>query len=348
MLLIPTGVSAQRGTDGGIGENGRIEGRYKIVPIPYVNYNRSIGGTVGALPLVMFNPVSSDTVSPSSIGGALAMYSTNKTWFVVGFARVHLAEDNWRLTGAGGAGSVNFQFYLDNPINSWVPYNTRAGFAFAQVERRMVGELYGGVSYIYTRFRNTSELAPDTTLTTTLNGFGLSASLDTRPNIYYPRSGFFTNVKYFGYPEAFGNDVTSSTVDFDYNQYWSLRRETDVIAARAFVGFGLGDLGFNQQYIVGRRSDIRGYTQGAHRGNYLVAAQAEYRWNVWRRLGFVGFVGVATVLESINEADDGTLFPGGGVGVRFTAFTDNHMNVGLDAAVGDGDWGIYFRIGEAF
>jgi outer membrane protein assembly factor BamA len=348
VLAVPTGISAQGGVGGGIGENGRIEGRYKIVPIPYANYNRSIGATFGALPLVMFNPVSRDTVSPSSLGGALAMYSTNKTWFVVGFARVHLAEDDWRLTAAGGAGSVNFQFYLDNPINVWVPYNTRAGFAFAQVERRILGRLYGGASYIYTRFRNTSEVAPDTTVTTTLNGFGLSASMDTRPNIYYPRSGFFTNVKYFGYPEAFGNDVSSNTVDLDYNQYWSLRDETDVIAARAFVGLGIGDLGFNQQYIVGRRSDLRGYTQGAHRGDYLVAAQAEYRWNVWRRLGFVGFVGVATVFESINEADDGKLFPGGGAGVRVTAFTDNHMNVGLDAAVGDGDWGIYFRIGEAF
>jgi hypothetical protein len=36
------------------------------------------------------------------------------------------------------------------------------------------------------------------------------------------------------------------------------------------------------------------------------------------------------------------------VGIRFTAFEDNHLNVGLDFAVGDGDWGLYFRIGDAF
>jgi len=348
ILFFPAEGSAQGGVGGGIGENGRIEGRYKIIPIPYVNYNRSIGATFGALPLVMFNPVARDTVSPSSIGGALVMYSTNKTWLAVGFARLHLAEDDWRLTGAGGVGSINFQFYLDNPIGIWVPYNTGASFAFAQVERRIVGRLYGGVSYVYTRFRNTSELAPDTTITTTLNGLGLSASMDTRPNVYYPRTGFFTNVKYFGYPEAFGNDVESNTVDLDYNHYWSLRDRTDVIAVRAFAGLGIGDLGFNQQYVVGRRSDLRGYTQGAYRGNYLVAVQAEYRWNVWRRLGVVGFGGVATVFEAINESDNGKLLPGVGAGFRFTAFPDNHMNVGLDAAVGDGDWGIYFRIGEAF
>ena len=347
LLAAPAAIMGQD-LGGAGGRDDRIEGRYKIVPLPYFNYNRSIGASFGALPMVMFNPVEKDTISPSSVAGLLGMYSTNKTWFALGFARVHLAEDDWRLTGAGGAGSINFQFYLDNPINVWIPYNTRAGFVFAKVERRVFGRVYGGVSYIHTKFRNTTELAPDTTVTTTLNGLGLSASMDTRSSVYYPRAGFLTNAEYFTYPEAFGNDVTSNTVDLDFNHYWSTRGETDVVAARAFVGLGLGDLAFNQQYIVGRRSDIRGYTQGAHRGNYHVTLQGEYRWNFWGWWGAVGFGGLATVFEGINESDNGRIFPGVGVGIRFTAFEDNHMNVGMDFAVGDGDWGLYFRIGEAF
>jgi hypothetical protein len=105
---------------------------------------------------------------------------------------------------------------------------------------------------------------------------------------------------------------------------------------------------FNQQYIVGRHSDIRGYTQGAHRANYMLAIQGEYRWNFARRLGAVGFFGLATLFDAVNEADEGRVFPGIGAGIRFTAFTDNNMNVGMDVAAGDGDWGIYFRVGEAF
>ena len=348
LLVLPPSASHAQDLGGSGGQGGRIEGSYKIVPLPYFNYNRSIGASFGALPMVMFNPVEKDTISPSSIAGLLGMYSTNKTWFALAFARMHLKEDDWRLTGAGGAGSINFQFYLDNPINIWIPYNTQAGFAFAKVERRLFGRVYGGVSYIYTRFQNTTEVAPDTTVTTTLNGIGLNASMDTRSNVYYPRTGFLTNVEYFTYPEAFGNEVESNTVDLDYNHYWSTRSDTDVIAARAYAGLGIGDLSFNQQYVLGRRSDIRGYTQGAQRGNYLVALQGEYRWNFYGRWGAVGFGGLATVFEGINESDNGKIFPGAGVGVRFTAFKDSHMNVGLDFAVGDGDWGLYFRIGEAF
>jgi hypothetical protein len=58
----------------------------------------------------------------------------------------------------------------------------------------------------------------------------------------------------------------------------------------------------------------RGYTQGAHRGNYLVALQGEYRWNFYGRWGAVGFGGLATVFEGINEADNGKMLPGAGVG----------------------------------
>jgi len=342
VLLFPV---ASPGKDIG-GDNGRIEGRYKIVPIPYINYNRSIGLTIGALPMVMFNPVEKDTISPSSIAGLLGMYSTNDTWLGMAFSQMFFSEDRWRVTAAGGKGSLNFQFYLDQPIDAWIPYNTSAGFAFLQVQRRIVRDVYGGISYVYMDFSTSTDLFPQTH-DTTLNGLGLSLTMDTRPNFYYPKAGFFTNAKYFTYPDAFGNETESNTVDIDYNRYWSFRQSHDVLAARGYVGLGIGDLSFNQQYIVGQ-TDIRGYTQGEFRGNYIVAAQGEYRWNFAKRWGAVGFAGLATVFEAINEDDNGKILPGIGTGIRFTAFTDNHMNVGLDIAAGLRDWGIYFRIGEAF
>lgn len=331
---------------GGIGENGRIEGRYKFVPIPYVNYNRSFGFTIGAVPMVMFNPVERDTISPSSLVGLVGMYASNGTWFGLGFAQMFFKEDTWRATAAGGRGSVNFQFYLDNPINVWVPYNTRADFAYVEGQRKIVENVYAGLSYVYMHFRTSTEQFPSSE-NTTLNGIGVKGTVDRRSNVYYPKSGQFTNLQWFTYPTGLGNDVESNKIDIDYNHYWPFRQDKDVLAARGFAGLGIGDLSFNQQYIVGQ-VDIRGYTQGEFRGNYLVAAQGEYRWNSRGRWGAVGFLGLATVFDGINESNNGRILPGIGAGIRFTAFTDNHMNVGMDVAAGDGDWGIYFRIGEAF
>lgn len=346
ILTMSSANFAQGVPAGGGGSEGRIEGDFKFMPIPYMNYSRSIGLTLGALPMAMFNPVKNDTLSPSSLAGLLGMYSTNKTWFLVGFSKIHLDADNWRLIFAGGTGSVNFQFYLDNPINAWIPYNTGMGFAVIQVQRRLVNRLYLGLSYVYMELNTSSEVIP-VSHNTILRGLGTQLNMDGRTNVYYPRDGYNTNLKYLTYPSWMGNEFASNKIEFDYNRYFPFREEQDVLVARAFAGLGLGDISFNQQFIVGQR-DIRGYTQGEYRGNYLLAIQSEYRWNFHERWGAVGFLGFATVFEAINEDDSGKILPGIGAGIRYTAFTDNHMNVGIDMAKGKNDWGIYFRIGEAF
>lgn len=318
------------------------------MPLPYINYDRSIGFSVGALPMLLFNPVEKDTLSPSSIAGMFGMYTSNDTWFLMGFSALFLDEDNWRIMGAAGRGSVNFQFYLNNPIDIWVPYNTQADFVYLSVKRRVVKDpkIYAGAKYIYTTFKTSTELFPDTTATY-LHGVGIDLMLDQRSSFYYPRSGFITNLGYTSYPDAFGNEYVSNKIELDHNHFFPTRERQDVIAARFFAGLGIGDLNFNQQFIIGD-TDIRGYTQGAFRGNYQLALQGEYRYNFHQRWGVVGFMGFSTIFESINSDDDGMILPGIGAGFRFTADTETHMNVGVDVAAGKDDWGIYFRLGESF
>jgi hypothetical protein len=343
VLLPPPSARAQLG---GGGAETRIEGRVKFVPVPYLGYNRSFGISYGLVPLVMFNPVASDTLSPSSLAGGVAMGTANDTWFLLAFSQLYLAEDTWRLTAAGGGGSVNFQAYLSSPVDQWIPYNTSAEFVTVEAARRTWRDLFLGVTFIRFRLETSMEGLP-VTLDTDLAGLGLTASVDRRSSVFYPRGGTYANLRYTRYPGWLDNEVTSSRAQLDVNHYRGFRSDRDVLASRFFAGLGIGDLDFNQQFIVGR-VDVRGYTQGGYRGNYLLAAQTEYRWNFRARLGLVGFVGLATVFEAINEDDDGRLLPGIGGGFRFTAFTDTHMNVGMDVATGRDDWGVYFRIGEAY
>lgn len=342
-LFIPNNLSAQ---GPGVGGSGRIEGKCKFIPIPYVNYDRSLGFSVGAVPMLMFNPSKKDTLSPSSLIGGVGFWTTNKTWFLMGFGMFYLSEDRWRITTAGGLGTVHYQFYLDSPINSWIPYQSKADFFMLKVERRIYQQLYGGVSYVYADVITSSETLPITD-SLTLNGIGLNLSLDRRSNPYYPRKGFYSTVKYNVNPEFMGNETVTQKIEVNYNHYLPVRLNKDVVAARFHAGLGIGDLAFSQQFIV-RDTDIRGYTQGAYRGNYLLSLQGEYRWNFHKRWGAVGFAGMATVFEAINESDNGKILPGIGTGIRFRAFPENNFSVGLDVAAGLEDWGIYFQIGEAF
>ena len=75
------------------GEGNRIEGRTKFMPLPYINYDRFIGFSVGALPILLYNPVEKDTLSSYSVAGMFTMYTTNDTWFVMGFTALFLDED---------------------------------------------------------------------------------------------------------------------------------------------------------------------------------------------------------------------------------------------------------------
>jgi outer membrane protein assembly factor BamA len=343
LLALSNGIYGQGAIGGG---GNRIEGKAKFMPIPYINYDRSIEFTFGAVPMLMFNPVEQDTISPSSIIGAVGIYTTNKTWFLMGFGSFYFNEDKWRITAAGGRGTINFQFYLDNPINAWLPYRTKADFAMLQINRKIYDKVYGGIGYTYVKYRTSIGDFPIAD-TTTLHGISFRGLMDERDNLYYPRNGFYANINFNTFPDWFKNEETSNKIEASYNHYISTRQKQDVLAVRLYTGLGIGELSFNQQFVVGGK-DIRGYSQGAFRGEYLLALQGEYRWNFHERIGVVGFLGVATIFEALNEDDNGKLLPAIGTGFRYTFIQETQFKAGIDIAAGVDDWGIYFRVNEAF
>ena len=290
----------------------QIEGKFKFTPLPYFDYNTSVGYSIGFLPIVTMNLSEKDTISPSATVGALVMYSENKAWFGVAFGSFYVDEDNWRINFAAGKGDFNFQFYANNPISKWFKYNTDADFGYLGVQRKIIPNFYCGVSYVHTTFKTTVE---QTTESSSLNGIGFDLLSDTRSSVNYPRNCYFIETDYTTYPTSFGNTEASNQLTMEYNHFFSARKNKDVIATRLYTGLWIGEVNFNQQFVVGD-TDIRGYSTGKHRGNYLVALQGEYRYNFHESFGAVGFAGVATLFEANNPMDEGRLLPGVGVGLR--------------------------------
>lgn len=214
------------------------------------------------------------------------------------------------------------------------------------IKRKLIENLYGGLSYTYVNM-NTNFANIPVDLKTTLQSAGTHLVVDSRDNVYNPNSGSNSKLEFTTYPEWLGNEFVSRNMDLEFNQYFPVRTSTDVLAVRFYGGIGIGDLSFNQQFVVGG-IDVRGYTQGKYRADNLLALQAEYRWNPFERSGFVGFAGAATILDSVNEEDNGKILPGAGLGFRYVLVKETGFRVGLDFAVGQDDWGVYFRIGESF
>lgn len=330
-------------------KNADKEKAVSLVPIPFIGYNRTQKLEYGVLPLLMFPIKKQDTISPQSMAGGALVFTTNGSFYFFGFSRLYWQEDTWRATLAAGTGDQDSQTYLeaiDIPEGLY-DYSTEFSVIHAELQYRMVRNLFVGSSFTHTVARSALEEDPSVLTNNVNNGISASLSSDTRDNVYYPVKGELMNLRWINYPSWLANDTQANKITLEVNKYIPLKNKPDVLALRGSMKAGIGDIDFEQQQIIGKK-DIRGYSQGEFRGDGKIALQGEYRKNFRSKFGLVGFFGIATLYGSENPDHNWKAYPAIGTGVRYTIFKKNHLNIGLDAAIGDGDWGVYFRIGEAF
>lgn len=53
MLIIAFATQAQGFPSGGAGGSDRIEGKFKFVPLPYLDYDRALGASLGLVPMAI-------------------------------------------------------------------------------------------------------------------------------------------------------------------------------------------------------------------------------------------------------------------------------------------------------
>ncbi|WP_223033995.1 BamA/TamA family outer membrane protein [Hanstruepera marina] len=348
LLFISTISIAQNKTQDSLKQTQVKEKNLDLTVMPFISYNRNLKFMFGGIPMAMYKLNKQDTISPKSLSGVAGVYTTNKSYFVGVFNKFYFHEDRWRGTLLLALGDLNSQFFAGEFNNAdFYNYATNATIFSMGIQRRLVTNFYGGLTYTYASYNTVFENNIVDESTTITNGLELNILFDTRDNVYYSTTGNMINAKWITYAEWFGNEVNANKITANFNKYFAMRDQKDVLAARFSGTFGLGNIAFEQQAIVGG-NDIRGYSEGKYRGNTVMALQGEYRLNFAKRMGVVGFAGIATLFGADNDDFDGEVLPGGGVGFRYRAFKDTKFNIGLDAALGKDDWGVYFRIGEAF
>jgi hypothetical protein len=112
-----------------------------------------------------------------------------------------------------------------------------------------------------------------------------------------------------------------------------------------------GPAPFDQLALVGNSSFLRGYVRGRFRDRDLIAAQAEYRAPIVRRLGWAVFGGAGRIASQPADllARDARTLPSYGIGARWTLFSGSRSDIRVDyARAGDGQSGIYVALNEAF
>lgn len=327
----------------------------KFTGLPTLGFNESSGAQVGGMAMLVFDLNKKDTISPPSSVNAQAVLTGTRSWYGLVHTKLYWNQDNWRAIFAIGHGDLNFQFYSDYLYlqnNGFIDYETITNFTFATFSRRIVDRLYGGISFSYNKMETTYYIEnishsnyPDTTKI--LIGVGVPFNYDSRDNHFNPSKGINADFRASFNHKVLGSEVNFNSLKLEINWYNQTQNKS-IWAYRTTVYSGLGDVPFEGQRIVGRK-DIRGYTKGKYRGDQIYTAQVEYRKELKKRWGYVAFAGLASSINNKKESNAwGGLLPGVGAGLRYMAIKEQRINLGIDAALGKDDWGIYFRIGEVF
>lgn len=324
---------------------GSESGDVVVAPIPFVNPTIGAGLALGGAYLIKLDPD-----SPPSVFGGGALYSENDSLAAaVGF-KGYFGGDRYRVTAGVGQARLNFGLDVSGVE---VPLQEEILGGTLEVLVRAFEHVYVGPTVVLfgieTSFRRDQDEGQidDDELDTDNYGLGLHALRDTRDSTFYPRSGSLADVQFRTFVPALGTDFSYRILPLAYNHYLSLNGDL-VLALRASGRFAIGDVPFYGQSYLGAGPDLRGYEVGTIRDDILLATQAELRYELGWRIGVVGFAGVGTVLPDIDEWDDAEAFPSLGLGLRFLLEEENHVNLRIDAAWGDGQDAIYVGVGEAF
>ena len=279
-----------------------------------------------------------------------ALYSDKNRWFFLG--------------------KVRFQsfplFYHGIGPETPEDYTARVEATQFEVKQRVLRKLHKdifiGLEIDYQRLTNTQFVLADPDFPdfqrplgadgSSNLGLGLGIVKDNRHNVLNVREGFFSELAFLSYNEAWGSDFNFTTVYSDTRIFQKMGKN-NVLAAQLFGQFNSGDVPFNQLALLGGDRLMRGYYFGRYRDKNQIATQVEYRFlplplGFTKRLGLTVFGGAGTVFDEYEDFDASNIRLSGGAGLRFLLFPKKDIWARLDFALTEEGRGVYIVIGEAF
>jgi len=324
---------------------GKRDGEFVVVPLPFRNALIGAGLVVGAG--YLYRGASAPKSGPPSILGVGGMYAEQDTWAALAAHRGYWEGNTWRTTAGIAVADINYSVTLGSGADErQVAVNQSAKGTSIEAARRFGKFTWVGLS---AAFANTDVTAVDFLVmdNIALADLGISVEWDTRDDTFAPRFGALTSIEIKHFDEALGSDSNFTRINSFYNGYRTLS-ERQTLAYRLAAEHVDGDAPFFALPWLGSGCDLRGYTPGTYIGKSLLAAQAEWRFQLSHRWGMVAFGGLASVGDREGQFKAGDALPAGGVGLRYRVTDKFKVNVRADMAWGRDDSTFTLSVGEAF
>ncbi len=330
--------------------------RFQLIVIPVVYYapeTRAVFGIAGSLTFRF--PRDSAAAKPSNVILSAA-YTQNKQWLFYLPYSIFYDNDKWYAFGEFGYYKYNYFFYgigqQEVPEELYDVNYPRIKMTFT---RRIFPHIYAGLRYQFEDFdivhvQPAGALANGTipgsngSLT---SGAGIVGIYDSRDTVFFPHKGFYAEVSATNNGRTWGGNFNFTKYIADIAYYQAVGKKS-VLALNSYNSFVTGNAPFQQQSLLGGSKRMRGYYEGRFIDKNYAALQSEFRFPVVWRFGAAVFGGVAELGNEAEFLRFGDVKYSYGAGIRFVFNRDNHLNLRIDYARGDGTDGIYFTIGEAF
>lgn len=301
-----------------------------------------------------------DSLTRVSNVAASIQYSLNGQYLLRSQYQIFTNQEKYYITGYLGFSRFPLTFYgigndIDMDKNETVTFNY---FRFDNVSYRKVStNSFVGLGWRYFKMFNVQSKANgmlesgnvEGSNGSTVSGLNISYLFDSRDNILNPSKGSFAQLIYSIHGNVTGSSHTFNRWQFDTRTYLKpFSRRQDVLAFQGYGYLSDGNVPFNELAQMGGEIIMRGYFQGSYRDKNLLAVQAEYRLQLLKRWGIVGFAGGGNISNAMNHFDLNNTMPSYGGGLRFKINRKENVNVRVDYGLGNGQQNVYFFIAEAF
>jgi hemolysin activation/secretion protein len=176
-----------------------------------------------------------------------------------------------------------------------------------------------------------------------VGGLTPSVAYDTRDNIFTPTRGMYAEGTSGFFDPAFGGDDTFQRVSLIDIQYMPVHPRV-TLGVKTQATFTFGDTPFYMLPFI----SLRGAPIMRYQGQEAADVETEVRWQCWRRISVVGFLGYGAAWNDFQHLDNKIHIVTGGPGVRYELARKYGLHAGLDVGFGPDNTAIYIQFGSAW
>jgi hypothetical protein len=334
----------------------------RFLPLPTVSVSPETGLRFGLYIDYFYRTRSTDTtraVRPS-LSFASVLYSTRGQLTAEVGTSTYTTDEKYFVSLRGG--------FIDNYERYWGFTEPTSGnnnflesrydrvYAQGRFSRNLGQSIFAGVGFLFSQHSSTTfepkgnGLLPEIPMdnvNSRIAGGGVALTVDRRDNQFSPTRGWYADGAALINFDLRDGDYAYTTLAFDLRRYREWNRS--VIATQALFSLSTGEMPLFEKWRLGGGNSLRGLFQGRYRDNNLWTTQAEYRYGINRFIKLAAFAAAGNTAPTTGRLFSETIQLGYGAGFRLLLNKDKKVYFRADAAfASNGQFGYYFRVGDAF